>query len=404
MNRIAFACLWLFVFTIPWERSLQLGGGSGSVGRVAGFLALGMGLWAVGSQGRMRRLGAFHILALAFLMLVSVSFFWTADPVESPHTIRVYYQSMWVLWLIWEFAQDQQRLSQLRIAFVLGECVLVALTVQTFLNGRILDRAKEARFAAQGWDFNDMATMIALGVPFACYIALRSDRLWKRWVGWASVALAILGIVLTSSRTGLLGLAVALLTLPLLRPRFGALNKVLAVLILGVAVYSAAVWLPAQTIQRLGTTMSELTSGTMDSRTSIWRFGLLAFPGHAFFGVGAGAWQAGTGNFYTAHNTYLQILLENGLAGFTLYLLILGYAVRGIARSGWPDRLMSGVLLASFLICTIAIHWSEMPATWFILGWIVAQGDASREDDAGIIATGPSGPLAAKAEAMVSGG
>jgi len=402
MNRIAFACLWLFVFTIPWERSLQLGGESGSVGRVAGFLALGMGLWAVGSQGRMRRLGAFHILALAFLMLVSVSFFWTADPVDSPHTIRVYYQSMWVLWLIWEFAQDQQRLSQLRIAFVLGECVLVALTVQTFLNGRILDRAKEARFSAEGWGPNPMAIMLVMGVPFACYMAVRSESLWERWIGIVSLILIPFGVLLTSSRNGLIGLAISMLTLPLLLRRYRASTKMLFVVVLLIAVFVGVIVLPSQTWLRLATIGEDVSRGGMNDRVGIWKYGMMAFPAHSWVGVGAGAWQAGTGNFFAPHNTYLEVLVEEGMAGFTLYLLILGSVTRGIVSSRGANRVASGVLMVSFLVCTMAIHLAESASMWFVLGWIIAQGSASETPDCAVTAGEAPGLLAAEVGSMLS--
>lgn len=367
MNRIAFACLWFYVFTIPWEMSLQLGTGIGSIGRVAGFVALAAGVWAVGACGRVRRLGWFQVLALTFLLLVTASIFWTADPVESPHIIRVYYQSMWVLWLVWEFGQSARRISQLRTAFVLGECVAVALTVQTFLNERIVEHAKEARFAAQGWDWNDLAIMLVLGVPLACSMAVKSERLWERWLGRSALLLSILGILLTSSRTGLVGLAVALLTIPLLRPRFSGSAKLLGLPVAAAALYAIAVWLPAQTFQRLGTTLDEATSGTMDYRLSIWKVGLLAFPEHWFVGLGAGAWIAGTGNFYSPHNTYLQILVEEGIVGFTLYLLLLLFAGRAIylGKGGNADcfrdatKFVPGLHLcnplgtiACYLVCT----------------------------------------------------
>jgi hypothetical protein len=404
MNRIAFACLWLFVFTIPWEMSLQLGAGIGSIGRVAGLIALVAAVWAVGANGRLRRLSAFHISAIAFLLLVSASLFWTADPIQSPHIIRVYYQSMWVSWIVWEVARDERRLSQLRMAFVLGECVLVSLTLQSFLNGRIAERAKEARFAAEGWNWNDMAIMLVLGIPFACFMAVKSENLWERWLGRISLFLAVLGIILTSSRTGLVGIAVAFLTLPLLKPRSSTATKLLAVPLVAAAVYAAVLWLPAQTFQRLGTTLGEITYGTMDFRTSIWKVGLLAFPEHWLVGVGAGAWIAGTGNFYNAHNMYLEILVEDGIAGFVLYLLILWFVIGAIRRNRAADRLVSVMLLIAFLVCAIAGHWAQMPATWFVLGWIVARGHvenpvhtASRQDEV-------TAPMAGNEPAVVNSG
>jgi O-antigen ligase len=349
----------------------------------------------VASQGKLRRLGAFQILAIAFLILITASVFWTEDPAQTPLTIRVYYEAMSILWLVWEFARNERRLAQLRVAFVLGECVLVALTVQSFLHEHVVERAKEARFAAEGWNWNDMAIMIALGVPFACYLAVRSEKRAERTLGWTSLVLSVVGIVLTSSRTGLLGIAFGILTLPVLQPLSSARTKLLAVPLLAATVYAAFLWLPAQSFDRLGTTMTELTSGGLNNRTAIWAVGLLAFPHHWLVGVGAGAWIAGTGNFYSAHSLYLEILVEEGVAGFVLFLLMLWSISRGIARSRGPGRRASAMLLISFLVLMIASHWAQLPATWFILGWIAAAGNAKcAAEDNGLMGALPENLLA----------
>jgi O-antigen ligase len=225
--------------------------------------------------------------------------------------------------------------------------------------------------------------MLVMGVPFACYMAVRSKRLWERWVGIASLIVIPFGVLLTSSRNGIMGLALSILTLPLLLRRSRASIKMLIALVIVVAGFFAIQLVPSQTWERLGTTLEEFSRGTLNGRGEIWSYGLLAFPKHLWVGVGAGGWQAGTGNFYTPHNTYLEMLVEEGMVGFTLYLLILGTVLRGAVCSEYDHRPVSGMMLACFLLCTSAIQWGSMTATWFVFGYIIAQGAASKNADFG---------------------
>jgi hypothetical protein len=116
MRKIAFLLLWLYVFTIPWEHSTDIGAGIGSVTRVAGIAALLAGLTAVALRGSMRRMNLFLATAGAFYLLVVASYFWTVDAEATGRAIRTFAQAMWVVWLIWEFAPDAVRRSKLMLA------------------------------------------------------------------------------------------------------------------------------------------------------------------------------------------------------------------------------------------------------------------------------------------------
>lgn len=378
MRRLAFLSLWLFVFTIPWERSLDLGGSLGSIGRVAGFLAFGTVFISVLKDGTMRRLRKFHLFLLGFLFLISLSIFWSADPEETGHTIRLMVQSSWVAWIIWQLCRTPESLRSIRAAFLLGQCTLVALTVQAFLNGSIVQSAKEARFAASGWNWNDMAVTLSLGIPIACEFALASKHIPSRVLGYGTLALSVIGVLLTSSRTGMFGAGVALLALPLLARRTKLSTKFLASLAILLTFLLSLQILPEQTFARLQTTGQEVSSGNMNNRTATWQVGLLAFPSHMFLGVGAGAFKAGTGSFFSPHNTYLQVLIENGMVGFVLYLLILAAVLVALRRLRGSEKVYTGVLFLTYLVCTTVIHWIAMPATWFIFGLIVAESSAER--------------------------
>lgn len=130
MRKVAFISLWLYVFTLSGEHSIDFEGGIGSVTRVVGILALLAGLIAVAMRGSMRRITAFHTKVIAFYLLVVASFFWSADSDATAKAIRTFAQAMWVVWLIWEFAPETLQRRHLMLAYISGGCVSAILTVR----------------------------------------------------------------------------------------------------------------------------------------------------------------------------------------------------------------------------------------------------------------------------------
>ena len=75
MRKAAWDLLLLFVFTIPWEYSLDLGAPFGNIARVMGLAVLLVAVAAVLREGQFRRLGQLQWLTLAFYLWFCCSFF-----------------------------------------------------------------------------------------------------------------------------------------------------------------------------------------------------------------------------------------------------------------------------------------------------------------------------------------
>jgi hypothetical protein len=67
MTSLAYAALWLFVFSVPWERVVVINGVAIGT-RLTGALALGLALFTVVISGRVRRWRVFHLLGLSFVL------------------------------------------------------------------------------------------------------------------------------------------------------------------------------------------------------------------------------------------------------------------------------------------------------------------------------------------------
>ena len=64
MTRVAYAALWVFVFSVPWENIILIPG-VGTIGRLTGMVALGFAVLAAVIQARMRPSQPFHVAARA---------------------------------------------------------------------------------------------------------------------------------------------------------------------------------------------------------------------------------------------------------------------------------------------------------------------------------------------------
>jgi O-antigen ligase len=158
----------------------------------------------------------------------------------------------------------------------------------------------------------------------------------------------VLAILLTGSRGGAIGLGVviiAVMAFPLSRDESGALRrfsvsrtlKSCAILVL--AVGFAWGYLPAATQQRMATLMdlgSDYNAGSDNSsRTMIWRQDIgmvLKRPiGYGLNTVDHVNGLAG-GQYRTAHNMFVQALVELGVLGLVIYIRALYTAWREMGR------------------------------------------------------------------------
>lgn len=380
MRKVAFILLWLYVFTLPWDNILQFGDPIGSAGRVAALIAFAGSAALVASSGKMRRLHAFHIATVGYLVIVALSVFWSADPENTPHYVRVYVQSALVVWLLWELVSDQRALFHLAAAYVAGAYVAAFSIFRGFSSTTIAAGAKEARFSAENWDANDLALVLALAIPLAVYVASKRTRWTTTWLARGYLILGPVAVILTSSRSGIVVTAIALCALPLFLRRQTPTAKLAMVLVLICGGYLAWNYAPQQSWDRLSTLLSSVRAGDLNGRELTWQAALRSFGSNCLVGVGAGAFQSGIGTYYTAHNTFLAVLVEQGLVGFFIFSVILCGAVFGIGRLKGEDRWMCISLLLCWAVGVFTLGWAMHRVTWFVLGFVFSSANIHHKE------------------------
>jgi len=392
VRRIARGLLLVFAFTIPWEYSLDLGEPLGNVARVAGLLLLLVAVPAVFEGGRLRSPGAMQWLVLALYLWLCCSYFWTIDAVATLEKLRGTFQEMMVVWLVWEFAESPGDLRNLLRVTVAGSWVLAGLTLADFASPAAV-AAGQIRFAATGQDPNDVARFLDLGFPMAALL-FDGERSWPGKVLAAGyLPLGLVAVLLTASRGGFLAATVALAGCGILLARGHGRRVLAGVFVLpaiGLGIWFAA---PHETLERLTTISEQLRSGNLNQRWNIWDAGWHAFVQAPLLGRGAGAFTvaAGTAPVDTAHNTALSILVEAGLCGLCLALVILVLAVRAVMRTQGPLRIAVATALAVWVITSLVATVEESRTTWLLFALIALAGRLAMEEPEGLDACFPEG-------------
>jgi putative inorganic carbon (HCO3(-)) transporter len=195
------------------------------------------------------------------------------------------------------------------------------------------------RLAGAGGDPNETAAAMVAGLALATAlaVAMRGKPLVRAACVGAGV-ICMLTLFLTSSRGGLVSLAVALLAAVALGGRRRGTMLVAAVCAVLVTIFYFATIAPDSVRERV----SHPEGGT--GRVDIWTVGWRMVQDNAIQGVGSGNFSTSSIHYLlqpgallrddfivdtpkVAHNTYLQVLAELGIVGFALFITILLFSL-----------------------------------------------------------------------------
>jgi len=291
-----------------------------------------------------------------------------------------------------------------RNAFLLAvwitAAIVLILTLLGFLgwNGHIADLYYARRPRGFFKDPNVAGPFIAVGTLFALSRLL---FLRKRLVSFNGFLLltSLLAVISTFSRGALLNLAAGIVVLGLIavKARRGLKFAIALAIVAGLSLvalpYLAEVF--GQSIRFRG-----LTRYDIYGRFAAWKAGLLLAE-HYPWGIGPGQFEIFAPKYEmelfrevlitpSAHNTYLRVLVENGVIGLGVFLLALGSLslslirnvvvairennLRLLADGAWLASALLGILVESFVIDTL--HWRHF---WILAGFAVAYGRLMRE-------------------------
>lgn len=285
-------------------------------------------------------------------------------------------------------------LAAVQVAGALLYCVIVLSEFHVGADGRL---AKLVYY-----DANDLGLLLVCTLPVAGHFVRHARMPVLRGLAAAAVLMFVFTIVRTGSRGAFLGLlAVSLYTIFRFRggsapARVGMVATMVLVLVVGAG---DRYWDMMATI--LNPTADYNWAGQSEGgRMSIWKRGLGYLWARPITGVGVGAFPVaeGTMNEFSrrqeygmgvkwsaAHNSFMQVAAELGVAGFVLFIWMLMRAFLtatrlardAFARHGPEDAANGelaqahGVALIGYAVCGFFLSQAYGPYLYFVIGIII---------------------------------
>jgi O-antigen ligase len=348
---VGFAAMVMFAYL---EAVAVLGGVS--LAKVAGALIV-LAWLAVASTGGARARNFFvqrpglTYLLLAFIGWNTISVAWSESSPEALSSVMRYTLNAILLPVAFTAIRDPRHMVRILAVIVFGATIAA---VSAIISPPAAESAVSGRATGTVGDPNELAAALVVGLAVAsAFVVNRHIAGPLRGLSLISAGLCLLGILLSLSRGGLLGLAGALVVAIVMggrwRGRVLAVCAVLAVSAVGYFVFIAG--LPAK--ERVLN-----VSGGGTGRLDLWTVGLRMVGAHPLRGVGSGQFASSSVHYLlrpgaiergdlilstpkVAHNTYLNVIAELGFVGGVLFGAILLFcttcavlAVRQFRRDG----------------------------------------------------------------------
>jgi O-antigen ligase len=194
--------------------------------------------------------------------------------------------------------------------------------------------------------------------------------------------------VLTGSRGGMIAWMVALTIIPLtmsLSP--GRLAGVIG--LLGLSAVLVAAYVPDRIVERLGSTTTSVETRSLGGRFRLWKAGIHAFAHRPVMGYGVGSYKMAItpevgDDALVAHNSYLSVLVEEGMVGLILYMTMLFSVVSAVRHLPRLERRFGLVLLTTLGTAMLPLTWEDQKQVWFITAVMIGMASLGRRPSASV--------------------
>jgi hypothetical protein len=261
-------------------------------------------------------------------MAFAVFLCWLASPwgTAGEHIVEDYFKIFVFYGLLVVVVHDEQSLKRLLLGFLLVMTVYLGHSFREYLNGRHVYTMSIARMIGVDTtmgDPNSFGATIVYVLPFVVPFWLEYSGLrWRLFLG-GYVALSVVCIGLTGSRSSFVGLLLASFII-IMKSRLRVGMAVAAVAL------TPALWaaLP-ESLQTRFETIVDPSVGPANAQTSAegriegLHNGVKLWQANPFTGCGPGAWRPATGSKIESHNVYGQVIGELGSVGVVAFLAVL---------------------------------------------------------------------------------
>lgn len=391
IRKLALICLLVLIFALPTDGLWFVAGIS--LIKIAGLLLFGMVVLLLISGDSLRGSPWFLIAVVAYICWTLFSFLWTWMPVNYETTLAINsFQSikgnLYLLMLVllsFQVIRSDQDLNLAFAAYLLGVLGLIYFLVKGYS-----PNSTTVRHEITGFDANETALQLALGIPLALYLLLITKSWLFKSLSIIYIPLALFGIFITGSRTGFITALIGFLgVIPWLWHarlvwKIAALGFFIAI-VLGVTSL-----VPQKTLERLFSSGTELSQGTLSARSITWSKAWLEIGESPFFGNGISSFRRVINKYnidYTAHNSYIAIMVEQGIVGLLCYLAIIIAVLLQALRLPSEQRLLMLSLLFIAIAGQFTLTLNEKMYIWFAYLFIVLRASLTGSSNVAVANT-----------------
>jgi O-antigen ligase len=258
----------------------------------------------------------------------------------------MYSKALLIFWLLANVVTSSRRLRFLIMVLVVCSVPLAVTAVKNFATGTFVSEGSATVHRIIGYDAgltrnpNDLALTLNLIIPLGIGLFLTSRKTSVRVLCLLILGIDVLGVILTFSRAGFLGLAtIGIMYFVKLVRRPGP-DRSWAIVILLLVILSLPL-LPSSYVDRIAT-VTDIKADPTGSAQERWRdtFAAIRFVmAHPISGAGIGmdmlALNQMRGQLWKqVHNVYLQYAVDLGIPGLLLFLLLFVGVYRAARSSG----------------------------------------------------------------------
>jgi O-antigen ligase len=275
-----------------------------------------------------------HAAYAAFALAVMIC--WIASPwaAQGQNVVEDWFKIVVFYFLLVTTIRDEKGLKQIAVGFLAVMGLYLLHSFREYLGGRYTYRMGISRMIGVDTtlgDPNSFGASIVFSLPLV-------TALWKSGIGGRRgkpllagyVGLASLCVLLTGSRSSLLGLLVWFSIVI-----WGTKYRFKALAAFAVAAPLAFIALPDELQMRFETIINpevgpKNAQESGQGRLNGLLMGMELFAANPLTGIGPGAWRPATGQAIESHNLYGQLLGETGALGGLAFLAILACFVRNL--------------------------------------------------------------------------
>lgn len=385
IDRMMFYSLWIFIVIMPCSNTVVLF--SQFLYKLSTWGPLAIMLMHVFSlfvrenmpnKEKVKLPLTFVLFFALFIFWLILSYFWSIDQDKTFHRILYYLrQNIPIVYIVIAIIKTNEHIASLMKAYVLGCFVSVAAIFYAFSFGISFGSDFSNRYAAAGFDPNDLALILCLGIPMAWYIAVREKRKVLDLLLYIYIPFCVAAIFLTGSRGAFIAALIAISIIPMTYFKQSIWLKMLLLFIASATIYAVSILIPPVIFERFYGISEELQRGSLSQRFYIWKAGLQVFQEHAIFGAGAGTFYIAVSKFFggrpPSHNAFLSVLAEEGIIGFMFFISMLVVLINNIRFLPSLQRNVWLVLMLTWTVGASSLTWDYYSQTWFLFGLAAAQ-------------------------------